>query len=63
MYRFLMSAVTNCHQLGGLGQQEFILEARNLKSLSLCWNLPTALGFPGGASGKEPTCQGQRCKR
>ena len=25
-------------------------------------NLPT-LGFPGGASGKEPDCQCRRCKR
>ena len=24
---------------------------------------PSTLGFPGGASGKEPTCQGRRCKR
>ena len=21
------------------------------------------MGFPGGASGKEPACQGRRCKR
>ena len=21
------------------------------------------MGFPGGTSGKEPTCQGRRCKR
>ena len=27
------------------------------------WRIDTLRGFPGGASGKEPTCQCRRCKR
>ena len=27
------------------------------------WAMIRRMGFPGGTSGKEPTCQGRRCKR
>ena len=31
--------------------------------VSFVWSHSCSLGFPGGASGKEPTCQCRRCKR
>ena len=34
-----------------------------LELTSVCHPLSSSQGFPGGASGKEPTCQGRRCKR
>ena len=31
--------------------------------VSFVWSRSYSLGFPGGASGKEPACQCRRCKR
>ena len=49
-------------QFQSLGWEDPLEKGMATRSRILAWRIPN-WGFPGGASGKEPTCQCRRCKR